>query len=117
MQVNADYQLEIDLRSYMNPNGRTSDGDCCEPEAMNPRDNLCLPQETCDTRFSFRLQNFDRLRNIASTIVLGPFENSDDITFPSCGEIINGNTNPLTFTFPTTDFSIHVSKILYDLTV
>ena len=76
---------------------------CCEPEAEF--EGMCLEQNTCDTEFSVRIENFSILRPIGTAIVLGEFENMNMITFPMCGEIVNGVQNPLVFTFSTNDYN------------
>ncbi len=112
--VDADYQLEINLLNFTNPTGRVSTGECCEPMAMNPNTGLCIPEDTCDVRITIRIQNFDRDTRIGAptNYVLGTFDNVNSIVFPSCGMITSGDDvalNPLTFTFPTSDFTITVS--------
>ena len=101
--VHADYQLEIRLQSYMNPGGLTDAMTCCEPEAVIR--GMCIPQATCDTEFSFQIENFSRLRRIGQQIMLGVFEDMDSIEFPNCGVITGERENPLVFTFSTSDFN------------
>ena len=45
------------------------------------------------------------------TKVLGPYENTDVITFPNCSTLVNSNNerNPLTFIVPTNQWSAGVS--------
>ena len=114
MVVNGNYQLEIDLRSFANPTGRVAgsaagmQGVCCEPLAM------CIPEDTCDVQIRVMLQNFDFQRSIGTpaNYMLGTFDNVNSIMFPTCGTIMSGvdaALNPLTFTFPTAEFSQTVS--------
>ncbi len=103
MSVSADYQLEIRLLSYMNPGGRTDSGQCCEPEAEVQ--GVCLLQDTCDTRFSIQIENFNQGEVIGDQIVLSEFTDMNTIIFPNCGEIIGGIENPLVFTFPTSAYN------------
>ena len=110
MLVDANYQLEIDLRSYSNPSRRVMDpntggnGACCD--TTDPRDGSCIPQDTCDVIFNIRARNFRR-RNIVlgSVVQLGTFENTtDSINFMNCS-LIMGTRNPLTITFPASSYS------------
>ena len=108
MLVDANYQLEIDLRSYSNPSRRVMDpntggnGACCD--TTDPRDGSCIPQDTCDIILNIRAMNFRRNLELGSAVQLGTFENSDSITFMNCS-LIMGGRNPLLITFPASSYS------------
>ena len=108
MLVDANYQLEIDLRSYSNPSRRVMDqstggnGACCDTAAT---DGSCIPQDTCDVIFDIEARNFRRQNSeLAPEVQLGTFENSDSITFINCS-LIMGGRNPLLITFPASSYS------------
>lgn len=107
LSVTADWQLEVRLLSYNNPRGFTENMECCDA-AISP--GVCLPQETCDTEIVVRIVNFDRLlRQLGSTLLVGIYEDSDQITFPACGTLAGDQPNPLVITFPRSEFSVGVS--------
>lgn len=105
----ADYKFEFQLLTYTNPRGLDEDELCCEPESTV--NGMCLPQATCDTQFNIYLQNFHRLERLGTNIVVGPYENTDTIMFPTCGTIDPDMRfqNPLAITFPTSEFTVRVS--------
>ena len=101
----GDWQLEVRLLSYNNPRGLTADMLCCDTQVVN-----CASSDICDTEIAVRIQNFDRLNAPLGTLLLvGVYHDTNFITFPSCGVLEGGNSNPLVITFPTTDFGIGVS--------
>ena len=64
MLVDANYQLEIDLRSYSNPSRRVMDPNTGgNGDTTDPRDGSCIPQDTCDVILNIRARNFHR-RNL-----------------------------------------------------
>jgi hypothetical protein len=109
LSVEADYKFEFRLLNYTNPRGLDSQQMCCEPEAIIAGN--CLPQATCDTQFNIQLQNFHLLEDLGNNIVLGPYENMNSITFPSCGPIQDLRA-PLSVTFPRNEFSPGVRLVL-----
>ena len=113
--INADYQFELRLISYVNPRGLTDDGQCCEPEAVVQ--NQCLEIETCDTRFTVQLRNLHRLpMELGGNVVIGVFDNNNSITFPTCGPIIDGIENPLMITFPRSQLALQVCVLCINCT-
>ncbi len=108
LSVSADYQLEIRLLSFTNPGGRTDSGACCESDVE--MQGMCpfLFLDTCDTQFSIQIDNFNRLEMIGQPIVLSEYMDLDSITFPYCGELVQGRQNPLIFIFPTTAYNAQV---------
>jgi len=104
--VDADFQLEINLLTYQNPRRWKSSQTCCDTQGSSN----CLIQNTCDTEIAIRLQNFDQLTNIGTGLLVGPYNDRDFITFPSCDTLLNNVQNPLVFTFSTAQFSVGVSK-------
>jgi hypothetical protein len=102
----CDYQLEVNLISYNNSARRLEDGSCCDLE----NGGICFPQDTCDARFTFSIQNFATQMTFHSqTKVFGTYEGTDAITFPNCSTLMNGVRNPLTFIIPTNQWSAGVS--------
>lgn len=93
--VLGDYQIEIDLRSYNNSGGRQNDGTCCD--ATHPN-GFCFPGDTCDTRLTFTVRNFDtNVMFPSETKTVGDYDDMDIINFMNCNQLINGQCNPLTF--------------------
>ena len=108
----CDYQLEVNLISYNNSARRLGDGSCCDLEGGG---GACLPQDTCDVRLTFSVQDFRTLMTFNSqTKVLGPYENTDAITFLNCSTFMNNERNPLTFIVPTNQWSAGVSISIID---
>lgn len=100
--INADYQFELRLISYLNPGGYDQTGTtCCEPEAQIG--SFCF--SACDTEFSIHLEN-GQLQTLHQAMVVGEFTDMDSITFPRCGPIINEMENPVVFTFSASTFNI-----------
>ena len=80
---------------------------CCDAE-ISPGN--CSLIDTCDTEIIVKVVNFDRSNApLGTNLVVGIYENSDSIIFPSCGVLEGGNNNPLVLTFSTSDFSVGVS--------
>ena len=69
-----------------------------------------MPQDTCDVRFTFSVQNFfTGTTFLRQTKVLGTYDNTDAVTFPNCSTLMNNERNPLTFIVPTNQWSAGVS--------
>ena len=101
----CDYQVEVNLISYNNPQRRLQDGSCCDLESGGN----CLPQDTCDVRLTFSVQNFATLMTFHDqTKVLGTYENSDMISFANCSTLTNNERNPLKFTIATNQWNMGV---------
>lgn len=116
--MQADYLFELDLQGYSNPGGKTFGDVCCETQATNPSTGECLTVDTCDPRFSIRLQNFNTQSFLGQDYILGTFSNADSISFGSCQLIdstMAGVQNPLNFTFTTSQFTPMVSSLLHTL--
>ncbi len=79
--VTADYQLEVRLVSYSNPDHRKSDGRPCDGDT------------NCDNIFSFEIDVGDGWEQPQET---GPYWNNDNIRFR--GTLRGGRANPLVFT-------------------
>ena len=99
----------MNLISY-NSAGRLEDGSCCDLESGD----ICIPQDTCDVRFTFEVRNLHTQTPFNSqTKVFGPYENTDMISFPNCSTLVStSNTavrNPLTFTIPLSQWNAGVS--------
>ena len=95
----------MNLISYDNPERRLSGGTCCDLESGG----VCFPQDTCDVRLTFSVQNFNTLTTFHSqTKVLGTYENTDMITFANCSTLMNAVRNPLTFMVPTNQWNAGV---------
>ena len=93
---------------YTNPRGLARNQGCCEPESAF--EGVCSFENTCDTEFVIRVQNFDRLTQIGGdAIVLGVYQDTNTIRFSPCGVLLGSITNPLVFIFPRADFSQWVS--------
>ena len=104
--VVCEYQVEVNLISYDNPQRRLADGSCCDLESGG----VCFPQDTCDVRFTFSVQNIHTLTTFNSqTKVFGTYENTDMLTFPNCSTLMNNVRNPLTFIVPTNQWNATVS--------
>lgn len=103
------YQLEVVLVDYVNPRGRGSEG-CCEPEAAV--NGQCLTQDTCDTQISIRAENLDRNSRLGDTYWLGPYEDTNSISFSNCSILGPGVPNPLVFDFFPVSYSPIVSYII-----
>ena len=102
----CDYQLEVNLISYDNPQRRLEDGSCCDLESGG----MCFPQDTCDVRFTFSVQNFHTLMTFnTQTKVFGPYDNTDALTFSNCSTLMNNVRNPLAFIVPTNQWNAGVS--------
>ena len=102
----CDYQVEVNLVSYNNPQGRLQDGSCCDLDSGS----VCLPQDTCDVRLTFSVQNFGTSTTFnLQTKVLGTYENRDMITFASCSILTNNERNPIKFAIPTNQWRMGVS--------
>ena len=106
--VLADYQIELDLRSYNNSGGRRSDTTCCD--ATIPNTQICFPGDTCDTRLNFNVRNFDTNQMyIDQTKTVGDYDGMDIINFMNCSQLINGQGNPLVFVIDPTTWTRNVS--------
>ena len=104
----CDYQLEVNLISYNNSARRLADGSCCDLE----NGGICFPQDTCDVRFTFSVQNFNTFMTFNDqTNVLGPYDDSDMLTFSNCSVLSAKNNvqNPLRFIIPTSQWKAEVS--------
>ena len=101
----SDYQLEVNLVSYNNPERRLQGGQCCDLGTTS-----CLPQDTCDARLTFSVLNFDTsMRFPLLTKVVGTYQDTDMITFPNCSNLMGGEKNPLKFVIPTNQWNTGVS--------
>ena len=106
----CDYQLEVNLLSYNNSARRLQDGRCCDLRNPNDPQAPCLPQDSCDVRFTFSVQNFNTLMTFNSqTKVLGTYDSSDVIRFAGCSTLTNDVSNPLVFQIPTNEWNAGVS--------
>ncbi len=79
--VTADYQLEVRLVNYSNPDHRLRDGRRCDKDS------------NCDNIFSFEINVGDGWVQPQET---GIYWNNDNITFGDT--LIDGRANPLVFT-------------------
>ncbi len=80
--VSADYQLEVRLVNYSNPDHRLRDGGRCDKSNIN-----------CDNIFSFEIDVGDGWEQPQET---GTYRNNDNIIF---GDTLRGGrANPLVFT-------------------
>ena len=105
----CDYQLEVNLISYNNPERKLQDGQCCDLRGADP----CLPQDSCDVRFTFSVQNFNTLVTFhLQTKVLGTYENTDMIIFTNCSALMGNERNPLKFIIPSNQWTDGVSYTL-----
>ena len=111
--VLGDYQLELNLIYYGNPQRRLANGECCDlRDPTNPQAN-CLANDDCDVRFSFSVQNTSTLFVVnRQDIAVGTYENTATITFPNCANLINNRRNPLRFEIPTNQWRVGVSETL-----
>ncbi len=86
--VTADYQLEVRLVSYRNPDHRKSDGSPCDKILASSE------EDPCDNSFSFEIKTVDNGWEQPQEI--GRYRNNDNITF---GDTLRGGrANPLVFT-------------------
>ena len=104
----CDYQLEVYLISYNNSQRKLADGTCCDLRSLSSPEGPCFPQDTCDARLSFSIQNATTLLN-SQTKVLGPYDDTDVILFPNCSNLTNGERNPLRFRIPSNEWNSGVS--------
>ncbi len=88
----CDYVVEVNLRSYNNPESRAAgnNGECCDPAENSDllNDGICTEDELCDNFFTFCLRPFSTQ----------PTETSGCITQPMGTTNIVLNDNSLEFT-------------------
>ena len=100
----CDYVVEVNLRSYNNPESRAgNDGECCDPaENSNfSNDGICTEDELCDNFFISCLRPF----NTSLT------ETSGCITPPIVTTNIPVNDDSLDFT--STDFGVPINPLTW----
>lgn len=110
----CDYQIEVNLISYNNSARRLDNGlgQCCDVKTNNTMQPAasCLGQDTCDVRFKFSAENFTtRMKYSDQSVVIGPYQDSDVVTFDRCCTLMDGSRNPLVFLVPSTDWRNGVS--------
>ena len=110
----CDYQIEVNLISYNNSARRLDNGQgqCCDVKTNNTMQPAasCLGQDTCDVQFKFSAENFTtRMKFSGQSVVIGPYQDSDVITFDRCCTLMDSSRNPLVFLVPSTDWRNGVS--------
>jgi hypothetical protein len=103
----CDYQIEVNLISYNNSARRLQNGQCCDTKTNSTMQAAapCLGQDTCDVRFKFSAENYTTKMKIRNqSVIIGPYQDSDVITFDRCCTLMDGTRNPLIFIIPSSNW-------------
>ena len=115
----CDYQVEVSLISYNNSVMRLQNGQCCDIKTNSTQQAVvsCGGQtDTCDVRFRFSAEILDAEKELYNqSIVLGPYQDSNMITFARCCTLTNGARNPLVFVVPPAQWRNGVSESVSEL--